>query len=269
MSEPDKTQQEFLNAPALYARFVRLNAIAQLLVNETSEALNILKDLAVPELPDTLVGGVPVAKSAVGGVDHEAILRRLQQKEAQPEGAAPAAEGGMRFTLYEPSQVSSEVEVAVKGSFTSFFGVEGLLAEFFGLEIIIGGAGTIRPSVMLPQYEEDLNTATPERLFVWPQGFYRNALTKEQQFMFRSEDRQYIFCIDSLPSNHGKVVVYDGRPSSNMKPFERRELPIYRPLTAKDEANDKHYAEIARARLSRIVEILAEELPKAQKQASA
>lgn len=252
MSKEPKT---LLTREELYAKYVRLNALAQLLFKETAEMLDVLK----PEVPPQ-VGGVPVAASMASSEETYAMLERvLGERQASGMEDRTDRKGGddsFRMTLYPVEGPAAAA--ALEQAFTPFFGPEGLFAEYLSNSVIVSGRGVIRGSAFLHQYDEDLNTATTDRLVAWPQGFYRNAQTKEQQLYFRTANRSHLFCVDRLPSNQCRLTVH---VATGTNLYDSYEVPIYAPML--DEWNNRMrvFVNVAKVCLKQLRELCLAKTP--------
>ena len=80
-----------------------------------------------------------------------------------------------------------------------------MLIQFLAPSVINGGRGFIRPITEFPQYDEDVILTSVQRLKEWPQGFYRNRVTKELQFFIKTNN--LIACFDALPGIDGPTKI--------------------------------------------------------------
>lgn len=159
----------------------------------------------------TIDQSVPHSPASAQGVDLQALISQVDQAAST---IAPVVD-------------DSPESKAIK---EFFFGSNSLLTRYLSADAIAGGQGVIAAGWVLKQYTDDILTAIPQRLLMWPSGFYRNATTKDQQLFLKSPDRHHLVCIDGLPSNTPQVLLY--HYSQDAREFLRIELAADKPMAS-------------------------------------
>lgn len=87
-------------------------------------------------------------------------------------------------------------------------GPRGVFSKYLSPAVITCGKGFIRPIEGFPQHEDDILNISPKYLLCWPNGFYRNAVSKNEQFLLQIENIGAL-CLDKLPDNNGNLYLID------------------------------------------------------------
>lgn len=154
----------------------RLIALQETSLSAQIEAVGVLKELRSE-----------VYKSMAGG--GQAVITTAGLAAAEKLMPSPQTFGSERANLLAMME-----------------GPKNVFLTYLSPSVVDGGRGYIKPNGTFCQYEEDAMTADPERLFAWPSGFYRNALTRESQFHVRimmENGVTWMFCLDNLPLADG------------------------------------------------------------------
>jgi len=85
-------------------------------------------------------------------------------------------------------------------------GENSLYTKYLSSIIIEKGKGNIAPTTT---YTEDIFTVSPNTLLSWPDGFYLNCVNKEVQFLISTGLPYMMFCLDGLPGNNSRLLVYE------------------------------------------------------------
>lgn len=88
------------------------------------------------------------------------------------------------------------------------FGKASLFMHHLSNKVIVGGRGQIEINADLQQYEESATGAPADALKGWPEGFYRNDVTKELQLYIKLSDT-LAFIYDGLPGCDGAAWYID------------------------------------------------------------
>lgn len=111
-----------------------------------------------------------------------------------------------------------------------------LLRLYLSPTAIDGGTGIIEAGPKLAQFEECLMSTPTGRILSWPEGFYRNARTKETQLLLIANG---IYMIESLPGT--EVLMYYISPEGKLD-------KDHGPMDAmQEEEFDNHLASIRTA----------------------
>lgn len=115
-----------------------------------------------------------------------------------------------------------------------FVGTGSLVARFLSPEVIIGGKGFLKPGVAeLEQYKNDVTKMAPQRLYDWPTGFYRDAVTSGRLFMVNTSKAMVIY--NQLPEAEAfPIVVLKSPIPAEQKSQSVDALPIMELLILKE-----------------------------------
>lgn len=93
------------------------------------------------------------------------------------------------------TSIFPEFENVLRSDLTNrLVGKNSLLVQYLAKEFINDGMGSLVPI----RYVGDIFNLPISRLLVWPDGFYTNGITKDDQFLIKTNN--YILCFDGLPS---------------------------------------------------------------------
>lgn len=109
------------------------------------------------------------------------------------------------------------------------YGPTSILVQHLSPKVINGGKGIIEHCVTLPQYESDIINLSSARLADWPNGFYRNAETKECQLLLSGKGN-CIVRIDKLPGQQVNVVISDrdvAKESNNFLSLSTMDMEVF------------------------------------------
>lgn len=189
--------------PDLAKRLQTVQRILTYLAQEVTEITTEVRKL----MPAAQIQSIPFSAASAEGVDLEAVIADADR----------AAESKAKSS-WKPPIEESATSFAVK---KMYLGADSVLVHYLAEGVIAGGEGAIKPNGIVRQYEDDLLGATPSTLVLWPAGFYRNHTTMDMQLLLKSSDRRTLVCIDGLPSNTPRVIVYSYQPEqSSFELFE-------------------------------------------------
>jgi hypothetical protein len=159
------------------------------------ESIGILLQQEIAELKEIIMGPKPIVETydviVVDGVP-------VSAKSTPP--AISSEEKQLIDDVIEFKNTENDIR---EGLFKQIRGKDSIINMFLSPTVINGGRGFIRPIPAFMQYEEDISFLNPDRLMVFPAGFYMNRVTREIQLLIFT--RSCIVCIDNLPGIEGNV----------------------------------------------------------------